>query len=235
MNSIEPGCRQRKLLIRHFTLELGQLPAQMAYELEPFFVVGIRNVDRCESRVLPDARMNFGDAFGDKNDDVVLLQKPRACNPALKRHKVRAIVPRHVADVSGGDDRIEKVDDDGYLIAVEQKVFDQRKRASGVFGKLPKRVAAHQRIGYAKQCRELALRFLRAELNSFASVVGQQLLCTDEFALKIVKQADKLGARADKIVDVVVEKEVTSFAGVVLAGHPSRPRRQLIDFIQQKS
>jgi len=53
----------------------------------------------------------------------------------------------------------------------------------------------------------------------------------DQLALKIVEQADVLRAGTHQVVDVVVEKEVTGFARVVLARHARRPRGELIDLV----
>jgi hypothetical protein len=105
----------------------------MADEVEALCVVGVWNIDRRQPGVLPDARMNLGHALGYEDDDVVLLQQPRACDPSLERHEVSAIVARHVTHVAGRDDSVEEIDDDGNLIAVEQEVLDERQRASGVF------------------------------------------------------------------------------------------------------
>src|ERR1041384_1028882 len=231
MNTIQTRRHQCQLFVGDFTLKLGQLPAQMCNELEPFSIVRIRNVDGCKPRVLPNARMHFGDAFRNKHNDIVLLEQPRACDPALKGNEIRPVIAGHIANVARGNDRVEKVDDDRDLFSVEQKVLNQRKRAGRILWELAKRIAIHQWIGHAKQSSELAFSFLRSKLDTLASIVGEELFGPDQLTLKVIEQAYVFGARPNQIVDVVVKKEVARFTGVVLAGHPRSPGRKLIDFV----
>src|SRR5262245_14581406 len=159
MTPVRPRGRQRQLLFRHLELELRKLLTKVMNELEPLGVVRVGYFYCREPRVLSDARMNLRNALGYQDHDVVFFQQSRACNPALKGYEVGAIVARHVAHVAGGNDCIQKIDDNGNLLAVQQEVLDQRQRASRLLWKLSKRVAAHQRIGYAKQSRERTLSF----------------------------------------------------------------------------
>src|SRR5262245_22130000 len=204
MNSIEPRSRERQLLVGDLACELRQLAANVTDELEAFGVVGVGNVDRCEPRVLSNARMNLGDAFRDEDDDVVFLQQSRAGYPSLERYEVGPIVAGHIAHVAGWDDCIEEVDDHCDLIAVKKEVLDQGQRASRLPGKLTKRVAIHQRIGNAKQRSELTLGVRRTKLDSFAPVVREELFGADELALKIVEKAYVFRARSHEIINVVI-------------------------------
>ncbi len=90
----------------------------MTYELEPLGIVGVWNIDRREPRVLSYARMNLSNALRDEDNDVVLLQQPRAGDPTLKGNQVCAIVPGHVAHIAGRDDRVQEIYDYRNLITV---------------------------------------------------------------------------------------------------------------------
>src|SRR5215510_6354734 len=165
----------------------------MADELKPFSIVWIRYIDGSEPRVLANARMYFSDAFGYQYNYIVFLQQARTGDPALKRYQIRAIIARHVTHITRRNDRIQKVDNYRDLLAVKQKVFDQRKRPAGFFWQLAKCIAVHQRVGDSQQRRKLTLGFLRSKLNSFAAVVSEKVLGPNQLALEVIQQADVVG------------------------------------------
>ncbi len=187
MHVVEAGSHPGQLRVAHLHIFDRTSSETILEVIEALRFIRVRNLDARQARVLADARMHIGDRFGNQNHEVVGFKQPRISHPALQRDERVAVIVSEIADFARWHNRIEEIDNHGYVVIVIEVTLNERQRARRIARQFFLFQSKGQ-IRHALLRDESALGLVRAEDDALASVVEHNAFIAEHAFLQKVEQ-----------------------------------------------